>query len=169
MGHGFDECLLKPVSLGHFRRLLIRWGLLSAEEKTSSDNPEQQPAPGTSQAIQTPEEDGLPPAIDQNAIIQQMGAMDENTIEMLEMFIEMTTPLVEEIKQAHQGNQMSLLMEKAHSLKGAARSACANVLGDLAADLQTHIEHGGNQVNELAEKIPVEFERVKKTVLALKN
>ncbi len=27
LSHGFDECLLKPVSMGHLRRLLIRWGL----------------------------------------------------------------------------------------------------------------------------------------------
>lgn len=26
--HGFDECLLKPVSLGQIKQLLIRWGLL---------------------------------------------------------------------------------------------------------------------------------------------
>jgi len=30
MSYGFDECLLKPVSLGQFKRLLIRWGLLDA-------------------------------------------------------------------------------------------------------------------------------------------
>ena len=35
LGYGFDECLLKPVSLGHFRRLLIRWGLLN--EKSGND------------------------------------------------------------------------------------------------------------------------------------
>lgn len=29
--HGFDECLLKPVSLGQIKQLLIRWGLLQEQ------------------------------------------------------------------------------------------------------------------------------------------
>ncbi len=168
MGHGFDECLLKPVSLGHFRRLLVRWGLLSIEGNDQNPVEDNEIKTETVPDIQE-SDDGLPPAIDQDAIIQQMGTLDDNTIEMLEMFVDMTAPLVEEVIKAYEEDRMSALMETAHSLKGAARSACANVLGDLAADLQTHIEHGGDQVAELSEKIPVEFERVKETVQSLKN
>ena len=47
MRHGFDECLLKPVSLGHFRRLLIRWGLLNEESMEQQPEPEAPPIPVT--------------------------------------------------------------------------------------------------------------------------
>ena len=45
MEHGFDECLLKPVSLGQFQRLLVRWGLLAEDtpvKKTTTQKPSSQ-------------------------------------------------------------------------------------------------------------------------------
>lgn len=125
MSHGFDECLLKPVSLGHFRRLLIRWGLLKEGTETVS-------AQATSSIHTT--------AIDHEAVIAQMGSFDDSVIEMLKMFADMTAPLVERIEKAQAQKDYKELKEAAHSLKGAARSACASKLGDLAAKLQDNAE-----------------------------
>ena len=133
--HGFDECLLKPVSLGHLQRLLTRWGLLHAPEKGT-------PQPADAQTDSTPlaavadTTQTLPPAIDHQAMIEQMGAFDADAIEMLKMFVDMTAPLIEKISQTHAHNDFHALKEAAHSLKGAARSACCPLLGDLAAQLQ---------------------------------
>jgi CheY-like chemotaxis protein/nitrogen-specific signal transduction histidine kinase len=149
MSHGFDECLLKPVSLGQFRRLLIRWGLLS-------DNNQKTPSP------KKPAEDGKA-AIDQNAIIQQMGALDADTIEMLGVFVEMTEPLIQKIETAQNDQNYHDLKEHAHSLKGAARSACANILGDHASNLQDSADRCENKP-ELIEIIRQEFERVRKEI-----
>lgn len=154
MSHGFDECLLKPVSLGQFRRLLIRWGLLD-----NSSTPEKplktltKESPSNSQA----------PAIDQNAIIKQMGVMDENTIEMLNMFVEMTEPSIEKIKAAHSDKNFHNLTEEAHSLKGSARMACANILGNFADELQNESD-AKKERPDLIENIVREFDRVKEEV-----
>src|SRR5690606_36055409 len=80
--HGFDECLLKPVTMGKFKRLLIRWGLLT-EEEAGDDLP--------ARAIKRPTGE-KEPAIDRAAMVEQLGAFDDMAIEMLEMFVEMTRP-----------------------------------------------------------------------------
>ncbi|MCK6418489.1 MAG: response regulator, partial [Alphaproteobacteria bacterium] len=126
MRYGFDECLLKPVSLGQFKRLLIRWGLLKEEEKIEETKKEEKLASGS--------------AVDRDAMIEQMGAFDDNAIEMLGMFVEMTAPLIDRVKNAFAHGDQHDLAEAAHSLKGAARSACCNALGDVAARLQDESE-----------------------------
>lgn len=104
-------------------------------------------------------------SIDKDAIIAQMGALDDGTIEMLRMFVDMTEPLIEKIKTADNDN-FHELKELAHSLKGAARSACANKLGDIAANLQIKAEEK-TQAPELIEEISTEFENVKKEIGSL--
>lgn len=158
LGHGFDECLLKPVSLGQFRRLMIRWGLLS-------ENSENTEAMATAPAVSHP-----PPgnsAIDRDAMTAQMGAFDENAVEMLKMFIDMTEPLVAQISESGARGDISMLKEAAHSLKGAARSACLNDLGEVAAVLQHAAETGAGGYDVLAEKIRAEFVRAKDEINTL--
>lgn len=160
MAHGFDECMLKPVNLGQFRRLLIRWGLLSglaSADEARRDNDENIiPAPSA------------PPtsAIDKDAMIAQMGAFDESAIEMLRMFIEMTAPLIHEIEAAAVAQDSDKLAEAAHSLKGGARSACLNKLGQNASDLQDHAEKGMIDM-ELIKKIRASFAEADAEIKAL--
>ena len=148
MSHGFDECLLKPVSLGQFRRLLIRWGLL---------NEQAAPIPAVAPPVK-PAADTARSAIDRTAMAAQMGAFDENAIEMLKLFIDMTRPLIAEIEEAGAHRDAARLKEAAHSLKGAARSACLNDLGEAAAQLQNEAELG-NVPKEVIAKIAQEFRR----------
>ena len=152
MSHGFDECLLKPVSLGQFKRLLIRWGLMNENEI------EIRAAPLTLSQDQTT-------AIDKAGLIAQMGALDESTIEMLHIFVDMTRPLVEQLKS--ESEDYNTLAESAHSLKGSARSACANILGELAAKLQTQAEDGKSDPG-LIDMIRDEFLRVEEEIKKLK-
>jgi signal transduction histidine kinase/CheY-like chemotaxis protein len=164
MSHGFDECLLKPVSLGHFRRLLIRWGLMDESAVPSVAN-SPSPSPEASAGQTTPAND-KPPAIDRDAMIAQMGAFDEDAIEMLGMFVDMTDGLMIKLAKAHADKDFHAMSENAHSLKGAARSACANILGDLAAQMQD--DAGAHKdVSALFTDIQAEFERVRREVAAL--
>jgi CheY-like chemotaxis protein len=156
MGHGFDECLLKPVSLGQLRRLLIRWGLVGESAE---------PAPASSAAAASPSTTGS--AIDREAMIAQMGAFDENAIEMLKLFIDMTQPLVERIAKAGEQNDVNGLKEAAHSLKGAARSACLNDLGEAAALLQHAAESNAGGYLDLTRKVDAEFIRAKAEIETL--
>ena len=158
LSHGFDECLLKPVSLGQFRRLLMRWGLVDDIEVTQDEE-----QADTETAI--PEDNsGLPPAVDLEAMKAQMGSVDESTIEMLHMFVEMTEPLIERIENALKHQDFHDLKEAAHSLKGGARSACCNVLGDIAAKLQDDAEEQKDSCTSLVNEISAEFVRVREAV-----
>ncbi|MEM8833357.1 MAG: response regulator [Pseudomonadota bacterium] len=157
MSHGFDECLLKPVSLGQFKRLLVRWGLI---DSSGQDN-----APDKSDGGDKPRSSETS-AIDIDAIADLMGGFDESTIEMLNMFADMTEPLIAKMEQALRDGDVRQLAEEAHSLKGSARSACAKRLGDLADQLQRDAEHG--ELNEkLVLKIQNEFEIVKDDIKKL--
>lgn len=162
LGYGFDECLLKPVSLGHFRRLLIRWGLLKEQDAET-----QQPAPLMPAIPSAPaSDDGLPPAIDMQAMIDQMGAFDESSKEMLGFFIDMTRPVLARLRAGQDAGNAHEVKEAAHSLKGAARSACAMHLGDLSSDAQDTAEKNGDTA-DLVTRIEREFERVSAAIQAL--
>lgn len=168
LGHGFDECLLKPVSLGHFRRLLVRWGLLGAgdePDETTADEQEKTAAPTEG----ADGEKSLPPAVDREAVKRQMGALDENSIEMLHMFADMTRPLIERIQSAWDQRDFHEMREAAHSLKGGARSACCNVLGGLAGALQDAADDRDETLcAPLIPQINKEFERAKEEIKTLK-
>lgn len=157
MSHGFDECLLKPVSLGQFRRLLIRWGLLEDKGEDDLNNiavpTEENP---TSEAS----------AIDREAMIAQMGAFDENAIEMLKLFVDMCQPLMEQLKTAQDQNDYTSLKETAHSLKGAARSACLNDLGEVAANIQDTAENQQDCAKLVAQAME-EFKRAQAEIALL--
>ena len=151
--HGFDECLLKPVSLGQFRRLMIRWGLL-ADVPTDASPADHALAPHKS-------------ALDKDSIVQMMGAFNQDAIDMLQMFIEMTRPLIDTIQKTHASNDLHGLKEAAHSLKGGARSACCPALGDLASQLQDACEHG-KPIGDLPAAISREFIRAEVEIKNLK-
>lgn len=153
--HGFDECLLKPVSLGQFKRLMIRWRLLS-------DTPDKNRAENPSLLSVEPEA-----AVDKAEMRKLMGAFDSNAIEMLNMFIDMTAPLIRRIQAAQERNDFDDLKEAAHSLKGAARSACCNTLGNLASDLQDNSERQKPRP-DLTGQIVAEFTRAENEIKTLR-
>lgn len=167
--HGFDECLLKPVTLGHLRRLLVRWGLLDTEEGAEEAPARGQEAPQDSPSPQpsAPSHSShRPPAIDRAAFAEQMGAFDAGAVEMLGLFAGMTEPLIAKIQAAQAAGDFHGLREAAHSLKGAARSACATVLGDLAARLQDDAD-ALKPSGPLVQDVASEFTRVREEISAI--
>ena len=162
LSYGFDECLLKPVSLGQFRQLLIRWGVLREEATTAN-------IPVVSVCATDAPSSSLLPAVDKDAMISQMGAFDAEAIEMLQMFVDMTQPSIEKLEAAFAQNNTHELKETAHSLKGSARSACCPRLGDLAAEMQENAEKGQAITADMIATIKAEFERVAKEVKTLQT
>lgn len=160
LAHGFDECLIKPVTLGHFRRLLVRWGLLEEGEAA-------QPEEKTQQVITTYEAGS---AINEEAVIAQIGPMGRETVDMLVMFIRMTEPLFSDLKRAVKDGKAGDVSETAHSLKGAARSAGALKLGDMAESLQSESENDNAPSFEaLVADMEAEFARVREEVKAMRS
>lgn len=152
--HGFDEYLLKPVTMGQFKRLLIRWGLIneqSAVKETEQSRPVLM----------------IPSHIDRAAMIEQMGEFDSAAIEMLGMFIDMTRPQIDKIEAALAANDYPGLVELGHSLKGGARSACLNRLGDLAGQLQDDAENK-QPLEALIQEIVTAFKAAEDEIRSLK-
>jgi CheY-like chemotaxis protein/HPt (histidine-containing phosphotransfer) domain-containing protein len=168
LSEGFNECLLKPVSLGQLRQMLIRWGLLDEDlaiKALDSIAPSAENKGGKNDGNGA---NDTAPAIDLKAMEEQMGAVNADTIEMIGMFTELTRPLVEDIRKAHTDKDGHQLSELGHSLKGSARSACCVLLGDLASDLQDD-SNDVEKCTELVGKIEKEFERVCKQAEELKK
>lgn len=157
---GFDECLLKPVSLGQLRHLLIRWGLMTENQGMEALENEKKQKGANNQ------EGKAVPAIDLDAVREQMGALDAGTVEMIGMFTQMTRPLLARIRAALESKNAHDLEEAAHSLKGAARSACCVTLGDVAAALQDNAKAPEN-CTELVARLEHEFARVETETEAL--
>ncbi len=162
MSHGFDECLLKPISLGQLKQLLIRWGILKdkiQKENKSTDIPQKKENNTNSDE----------PPINKEDLIKHMGGFDASTIDMVKMFVQMTSKNIEEIKAAFLEKNISKLAEIAHSLKGAARSACCNRLGNVAASIQD-ISDKGILVNEDdINKITEEFTNIEEYIKELEK
>jgi HPt (histidine-containing phosphotransfer) domain-containing protein len=163
MRHGFDECLLKPVSIGQFRRLLIRWNMLGLKDDIAVDEASKTDAAALQKANG---QSALPPAVDKNAMAEMMGAFDESAVQMLHMFIDMTAPVISRIEETLTKGDAHALSELGHSLKGGARSACCPHLGDLAARLQDD-SRDGKDCTALVQDISTEFIRVKLAVASM--
>ncbi|MBI4031715.1 MAG: response regulator, partial [Proteobacteria bacterium] len=160
LGHGFDEALLKPISLGHLRRLLIRWGLL--HEDGGEAPADEGSVPVDDSAVATAA------AVDISQLKELMGAFDENTIQMLHQFVEMTEPLITRIRKAFDSGDYKDLYEAAHSLKGAARFACCVSLGDVAENLQNDAKDRKPSCASLVPQIEQEFMRAKAEISDMK-
>lgn len=161
--HGFDECLLKPASLGQLRRLLVRWGIIDEDRNVAVETA---PAPAQTVAAASAQRQ-LGQSIDIEALRAQMGALDAAAAEMMEMFIEMTEGVIAQLQSAQAAKDYTRSLEIAHSLKGAARSASCLNLGDIAASIQDRAMTK-EDISELVKNAAEEFENVRAEVELLK-
>lgn len=166
MDLGFDECLLKPVSLAQVRRLMMRWGVLPESAMPKQDDvavsaPSSEPSPSTAD---------VPNAINIAELENMMGELDDMAIEMMGMFSEMTQPLMDDLKAAHDAQDWKQYEEVGHSLKGSARSACAVKLGDICSDIQDEAATASDERRAaLLNAAFDEFENVKNHVIYLQE
>ncbi len=173
--HGFDECLVKPVSVGQIKHLLIRWGILNKSDEYSSNSKTDSTAEidniaATSSCVTNiiPED---VPVIDTNALKKQMGAFDQDSIDMLDIFVEMTPFTIEKLLLEGENKDYYAIAETAHSLKGSTRSACCTQLGELASQIQDLARVEDEKCLELViltlaafNQIKEELERIRKDV-----
>lgn len=170
---GFDECVIKPVTLGAMRQLFLRRGVaiagmrgahdmvaghgfgLKATAKTAAKSNDLRPTAqqeifdkidftnqddvafdGEQQMADSATNNAANTAIDIGVLAEQMGPLDEGALEILARFPDMMQPILDQMNVAAKAKNWTELTHLAHSLKGAARSAGAMILGDIAAELQ---------------------------------
>lgn len=156
---GFNECMIKPISLGQLKHLLIRWGILQPST-ANSDN---------SETSTKEEKSDRPPAIDQKAIIALIGEINEDTYEMLDIFITVTQQTVERMQEQAANADYIDLEQSAHSLKGSSRSAGCNELGKLASEIQELARYNKPESLKLVKEIPAEMARIKNELIQMRN
>lgn len=144
---GFDECLLKPISLGALRQMLVRWGV-PMQKTQAFDSGEFQSFERkrlydqvAAERYKDHDDDDLGYfSLDMEVLKEQMGELDASALDMLSKFPDMMRPLLDQLQPAYEAQSYDTLREVAHSLKGAARSAGAMRLGDLCEKLQKDAE-----------------------------
>jgi len=171
MSLGFDECLLKPVSLAQVRRLMMRWGLLPEKLPESDEEARKEAKKNviTTSSIVVDGSDGHD-AISVSGLEQMLGDLDETAVDMLGMFVELTEPLIAILEQSYQDRDDHNLGEHAHSLKGSARSISAIKLGNIASDLQEEaVSASDSRRQELVENLLAEFQNVKNHIVHIRQ
>ncbi|MBL8639640.1 MAG: response regulator [Alphaproteobacteria bacterium] len=164
---GFDECVIKPVTLGTMRQLFLRRGVaiagmrgahdmgaghgLKATGKTAAKANDLRPTAQQEifDKIDFTNQDDVAfdgdqkignmaenSAINMAILAEQMGPLDEGALDILARFPHMMQPILDQMNVAAKAKNWTELTHLAHSLKGAARSAGAMILGDIAAEIQ---------------------------------
>ncbi len=162
--HGFDECLLKPASLGQIRKLFVRWGIIEDERTGTIEDDHQAIAPIRPSAPIVK----LGEAIDLDGLKRQMGSIDDSAVEMMEMFVEMTDSVITQLEAEWRKKDRNKVLELAHSLKGAARSASCERLGDITARIQD-LANGKDDLSELVQSARNEFRQITAEVKLLRQ
>lgn len=167
---GFDECMIKPVSIGQIKHLLIRWGVLQKEENDKSI--EQTPIAKTNEQKETPvthnnTESGA--IIDTKAIERLMGSFDQDALQMLDIFVQMTPDLILKMREEAVNLDFIALEQSAHSLKGGAKSACCPELSNLAGEIQNLARHNNEKAIELCQQLDHELGRIKEELERIKT
>ena len=164
---GFDECLLKPISLAQVRRLMMRWGLLP-ESMPPTETTKKVDAPHTEEEKVKPQSDASP--IDLKELKTMLGALDDMAINMLDMFIDMTEPLINDLKTAHDKGDWHSFSEIGHSLKGSSRSIGAVGMGDLCAAIQDDSKDADDKTRQaMLDDALNEFEAIKAQIETIKQ
>jgi CheY-like chemotaxis protein len=163
--HGFDECVLKPASLGQMRRLFVRWGIIEEDQRGIKEDIAARNVANA--AAQTPSIE-LGVGIDLEGLKRQMGAIDESAVEMMEMFVEMTENIIVGLESEWRKKERGKVLDLAHSLKGSARSAACERLGDVAARIQD-AANSKEDLGEMIQAAKAEFARVGAEVKLLRQ
>ncbi len=133
---GMDDYLTKPLTLDRLRVALDRW-------------------------LATPTPPPAAPAIDRGALGKLFGDNPAMIARMLARFRDSGARLLADLDAQSASGNLAGLAETAHKLKGAARTAGATVLGDLAAGLEQDA-HDGRQARcgEAVGRITAEWRNV---------
>jgi PAS domain S-box-containing protein len=127
---GMDDYLPKPVALNQLRETLHRWLPKSMTSATAGPVPVK-PAPATKAAIQI---------LDLGRMREIFGEIDASAIGLLKRYIETTEPLIVSLGAAVASRSGEEAKKIVHSAKGASRSAGADEVASICADLEEAVK-----------------------------
>ncbi len=140
IAEGFDDYVAKPVSRDALRNLITKWltrgrGILgeTAEEA----------APAAVPATEAPVAAQTDTPVVHARLIEILGMDDADIIkEAMQIFVETAIETFAGIEKGYASGDASAVKGPAHSLKGSARMAGADVLGNIAAEIDAASKEG---------------------------
>jgi two-component system sensor histidine kinase/response regulator len=142
----FEQILSKPVTMEKLQTIFLTYGLISDADKIYHSPIEQTEYDETG-------------SIHLVSLQEQMGELDESAIAMLLRFPDMMRPLVTDLENSLLLQDLKRVVEIAHSLKGAAKSAGAHILARICEDIQNAANE--NRLNDIrADELQIEFVKV---------
>lgn len=151
---GMDDYISKPVLVEEVQRVLERWGTVTATEKREAKSA----APAD-------------PIIDQNIIagLREMSDKDDPDFlsELIDLFLEISPRLINDIKQHAQMADAVNLMQAAHKLKGSSFNLGAKYLAGICQRIEDKGKNNDlSELDSLLEQLEKGYEQ---TSLELKS
>lgn len=163
IAEGFDDYMAKPVSRDALRNLITKW--LTRGRGVLSDVAAVPEATESEQVDTSPPVSDVPGApVSHARLIEILGMDDADVIkEAMAIFVETANETFAALEQAYANGDAAAAKGPAHSLKGSARMAGAEILGDLAAELDAAAKQG-NLLPDRLEACRTEVAKVVKYV-----
>ncbi|WP_169449430.1 PAS domain-containing protein [Marinimicrobium agarilyticum] len=153
---GFDDYLLKPVSLDALREALVRWI---------------EPRGGPPEAVDGAEwargETPVSETLNLKVLQDLIGGDEELLAEFVESFRRSSEELVGRLREAARERQWQVVADAAHSLKSSARSVGANGLADRSLALERWGRTratGSSLIGELLNNFESEWQKVQRAL-----
>jgi len=152
---GMDDYQSKPTNLENLNEMLRKWLPAAVALRRVKGAPRSDaPAEATASAIETP-------PIDIAALKKFIDADDATAREMLALFRESEGDSLANLDAMVRARDSKGVTSAAHGVKGAARSACAEMLASLSGELEEAAkDEDWRAIEELAPRIHGEFKRV---------
>jgi two-component system, sensor histidine kinase and response regulator len=148
---GMDDYISKPIIPADLSRALEHWSTLSTDEITGRS---------VVNGVQAGK------VFDRSALLERVGGDDEICTEILKTFLADIPVRIKEMEDAYDRSDMEVLKRGAHTVKGAAGNAGAELLQKAAGQLESSVaavDHSALR-KELDNMIG-EFEKVKNTAI----
>ena len=144
---GIDDYLRKPIAPEALRAVLCRWGTLSTSSASAGKSDglplaDEPPAVVGPAATAQPRE-FQPKALDLDGLRARVEDDLDLMVEMLELYLDSSPVLMEEIEAAIESRDAPRAARAAHGMKGVLRNLCATPCAEAAAELET-VAHAGD-------------------------
>jgi len=137
ISEGFDDYMAKPVSRDALRNLIAKW--LNRGQPGEPDGE----TPAESELQPTTDEHGADLPVNHARLVEILGLDDAEIIaEAMQVFVMTAEETFAALEKAYANQDSGAAKGPAHSLKGSARMAGANLLGDIAAELDAAAKAG---------------------------